>query len=186
MFEEILGLPAHPLIVHAAVVLVPLLVAVAIAYALIPPLRGRLDWAVVVLAVAAPAAVWAARQSGEAFQLRLAQRDMMPPELAADVAAHEELSEVLWWLALALGVAAVALVAADRLLPRRPGGAEPRGAESGSAGSGSPGSEAPRGGGLRLVVTVVLTLAIVGLSGAAGWYVYRTGHTGSTMVWEGS
>lgn len=181
MFEEILGLPAHPLLVHAAVVLVPLLVAVAIAYALIPPLRGRLDWAVVVLAVAAPAAVWAARQSGEAFQLRLAQRDMMPPELAADVAAHEELSEMLWWLALALGVAAVALVAADRLLPRRPGSAE-----SGSAGSGSPGSEAPRGGRLRLVVTVVLTLAIVGLSGAAGWYVYRTGHTGSTMVWEGS
>ncbi|HEX2356851.1 MAG TPA: hypothetical protein VHI50_10380, partial [Micromonosporaceae bacterium] len=64
MFEEILGVPAHPLLVHAAVVFVPLLIAAALAYALVPALRGRVGWAVALLAVAAPLAAWFATLSG--------------------------------------------------------------------------------------------------------------------------
>lgn len=174
MFEEILGLPAHPLLVHSAVVLVPLLIVVGIAYGIIPPLRRKLDLVLVVLALVAPGAVYAARESGAAFERRLAARDQLPPELGAKVSAHSELSETLWWLALALGGLALLLVAADRLLGRRTGYDE----ETGETTSG--------GGALRLLVTLLLTVALIGVAGAAGWYVYRTGHTGSQMVWEGS
>ena len=53
MFDRISGLPAHPLIVHAAVVLVPLLALGAIVYAVVPPLRKHFRWAVGLLAIAA-------------------------------------------------------------------------------------------------------------------------------------
>ena len=36
MFEEFAGIPAHPLLVHAAVVFVPLLALAAVAYAFLP------------------------------------------------------------------------------------------------------------------------------------------------------
>lgn len=170
--EEILGLPAHPLLVHAAVVLVPLLIVVGIGYGVIPPLRRKLDLALVVLALVAPGAVYLARESGKAFERRLATLDQLPPELATKVAAHSALSETLWWLVLALGGVSLLLVAADRLLGRR----------TSEDDDGAP----VRGGALRLVVILLLTLALLGVGGAAGWYVYRTGHTGSQMVWEGS
>ncbi|MGH3648434.1 MAG: DUF2231 domain-containing protein, partial [Micromonosporaceae bacterium] len=65
-FEEILGLPAHPLLVHAAVVLVPMLVLVGVGYGLIPPLRRKLDLVLVGLALVAPGDVYLARESGQA------------------------------------------------------------------------------------------------------------------------
>ncbi|MGH3739541.1 MAG: DUF2231 domain-containing protein [Micromonosporaceae bacterium] len=173
-FEEILGLPAHPLLVHAAVVLVPLLALVGVVYGLIPPLRRKLDLLLVGLALVAPAAVYAARESGEAFRTRLAGKDQMPAELAAKVDTHSGLSEQLWWWVLALGAVALLLVLADKLLRRR------------SDGYDEDGDPMRYGGVPRLLITMLLTLALIGVAGAAGWYAYRTGHTGSQMVWEGS
>ncbi|GAA0381881.1 hypothetical protein Acor_52890 [Acrocarpospora corrugata] len=110
MFDEILGLPLHPLVVHAAVVFCPLLAALSAAYALVPRLRPRLDWAVALLAVAAPIAVFAARQSGEAFKTRLFQDQTPEP-----VATHESFALPLLIAAIALGVLALLLVyAANR------------------------------------------------------------------------
>lgn len=178
MFEEFMGLPAHPLMVHAAVVLVPLLAAAGVAHAVLVPWRRRIDWAVVLLAIAAPAAVYAARESGKAFQARLAARDQMPPERAALVDSHAELSGTLIWLTLALAVAALALVVADRMLDR----AHPVRTDE----EAEPGAHARSGGTLRLAVTVLLAVAVIGFAGAAGWYVFQTGDSGSRMVWEGS
>ncbi|MGH3662652.1 MAG: hypothetical protein ACRDT8_02030 [Micromonosporaceae bacterium] len=176
MFEEVTGLPAHPLFVHAPIILVPLLALVGVVYVLIPPLRRKLDWALVPLAVAAPASVWAARMSGEAFQARLAGKDMMPPELADAVAVHAGHSWVLWWLALALGGVSLLLVLSDLFLGQR----EPVDFEAEAAGTGK------RTGVFRIIVIVLLGLGLLGLAGASGWYVYQTGHTGGSMVWEGS
>ena len=39
MFEEFQGIPAHPLLLHAAVVFVPLLALATIAYAFVPFVR---------------------------------------------------------------------------------------------------------------------------------------------------
>ena len=46
MFREFNGLPLHVLVIHAVVVLVPLLALFAIAYGVLPRWRHRLDWAV--------------------------------------------------------------------------------------------------------------------------------------------
>ena len=178
MFEEFMGLPAHPLMVHAAVVLVPLLAAAGVAHAVLVPWRRRIDWAVVLLAIAAPAAVYAARESGKAFQARLAASDQMPPERAVVVDSHAALSGTLIWVVIGLAVAAVALVVADRML----GQAHPARTDEES----EPGVHARSGGTLRLAVMALLMVAVVGFAGAAGWYVFQTGDSGSRMVWEGS
>ena len=51
MFDEISGLPAHPLLVHAAVIFIPLQVLAGIAYAVVPFTRKYAWWTVLALAV---------------------------------------------------------------------------------------------------------------------------------------
>lgn len=104
MFEEFLGLPLHPLAVHGAVVLVPLLALASLAYALVPRLRARVGWVAVLLSVAAPLAAVTAKLSGEAFQ----QRRGLP--LAGELADHRGLGTTTMWLTIALGVLTLVLV----------------------------------------------------------------------------
>ncbi|WP_433238941.1 DUF2231 domain-containing protein [Streptosporangium sp. CA-135522] len=108
MFDEILGLPAHPLIVHAAVVLTPLLVVLAIVYALARRTRAVLNWAVTALAVAVPVAVLAARQSGGALRDR--RFSPVDGQLGRRIAEHEEFATPLLLAALVLGVVSLGLV----------------------------------------------------------------------------
>ncbi|MGH3727487.1 MAG: DUF2231 domain-containing protein [Micromonosporaceae bacterium] len=172
MFEEVLGLPAHPLTVHAPIVLVPLLIMVALGYALIPPLRRALGLALVVLSMLAPASVWGAREAGFAFRERLAARDMMPAELSAQVDEHATASLRLFWFTVALGVVGLVLAMVGRAMRRSP--EEEYESESGS------------GRGVLIVIAVLLAIAVLGLSGASGYYLFETGDSGSRMVWEGS
>lgn len=108
MFEEIVGLPLHPLAVHGAVVLVPLLALAALAYALVPRLRTRVGWAAVLLAVAAPLAAVTAKLSGEAFQ----ERRGLP--VVGELADHRNLGTTTMWLTIALGVLTLGLYAVKR------------------------------------------------------------------------
>ncbi len=162
MFEEFLGLPAHPLLVHAAVVLVPLLSVVSVVYALAPALRSKLTWALVALAVVTPVAVWLAGRSGEAFESRLASRGMLMPELAVAVDEHQNLANTLLWWTLALSAAALLVVALHNAT---------------QAGRSLP---VP-----STVVAVLGALVVLGLGLVSTWYIYRTGHTGAEMVWDG-
>lgn len=111
MFEEIAGLPLHPLAVHAAVVFVPLLVLASLVYALVPKLRAHVGWAAVGLAVVAPIAAVVARQSGEAF---LERRQLPLDEGLTD---HRDFGTITMWVTIALGVLTLALY-----LTRRAGG----------------------------------------------------------------
>jgi uncharacterized membrane protein len=108
VFEGVLGLPLHPLAVHAAVVFVPLLVVASLAYALMPRWRSRVGWAVVLLAVLAPIFAVVARQSGTAFADRLT----LPVE--GDLANHQNYGTITMWITIALGVLALGLVWAGR------------------------------------------------------------------------
>jgi uncharacterized membrane protein len=108
VFEEFAGLPLHPLAVHFAVVLVPLLVLTSLAYALVPRFRSRVGWAAVLLAVAAPIAAVVARMSGNAF----ADRRELPVE--GDLANHQEYGTFTMWASLALGVLTLVLVLVRR------------------------------------------------------------------------
>jgi uncharacterized membrane protein len=116
VFETILGIPAHPLLVHAAVVFVPLLVAAALAYPLIPRLRQRIAWAVVALAVVAPLSALFAKLSGDSFRNRLIHRDVASPEILAKISEHQSYGTMCLYLAAALGLVTLVFV----LLRSRP------------------------------------------------------------------
>jgi hypothetical protein len=101
---EINGLPLHPLVVHAAVVMGPLAAIAALLHVAVPRWRVRLRWPMVVLALAATAAIVVAYFSGGSFL-------DSKPELESSplVETHEQRGEQLLWVTLAFGV--VALVA---------------------------------------------------------------------------
>ena len=100
MFDTITGLPVHILVVHAVVILVPLMTLVTIAFTLRPAWRAGLVWAVLGnLACVGFALV--ARQSGEQFEDRLGIGG------AKAVRQHADKGEVLWLFALGLLIASV-------------------------------------------------------------------------------
>jgi uncharacterized membrane protein len=112
MFDEVLGLPVHALVVHFAVVLTPLLVAVSVAYALVPRWRSATAWAVVLLALGAFASVFASWASGP----RLLEARFATAEgpLADNIAAHAAFATPLLLAVLGLAAASLILVYASR------------------------------------------------------------------------
>ena len=100
---EVNGLPLHPLVVHAVVVLGPLAALTGLAYALVPRWRWVLRWPLVALAVVTAVASLAAVAAGEDL---LAAR----PELEALVEEHEGRGE--WLRNISLGYALVSVLAA--------------------------------------------------------------------------
>ena len=85
---EIAGLPLHPLVVHAAVTIIPLAALLAIAFAVLPRWRWLSRWPTAALAVAAVAVAWVARLSGASL---LEAR----PELERLVAEHQSRGQLL-------------------------------------------------------------------------------------------
>ncbi|GAA0406515.1 hypothetical protein GCM10009530_68420 [Microbispora corallina] len=158
MFDRVFGLPAHALIVHAAVAFAPLLALLAIAYAVLPRFRHKLDWALVLCALAAPVSVFAAKESGEALEHRMFQGNT--PEA---VEFHSSFADFLLPLTAVLAVASLVLVVLTR-------------ARRGPEGASGP---APR------ALTVVVSAVSVVLAVAVAYYAVRAGHSGATAVWGG-
>lgn len=97
---EINGLPLHPLVVHAVVVLGPLAALTGLAYALVPRWRWLLRWPLVVLSVVVAVTSLIAYQAGEALvEAR--------PELEQLVAEHQDWGGLLRTWALTFVVDAV-------------------------------------------------------------------------------
>ncbi|PFG38595.1 putative membrane protein [Georgenia soli] len=113
MFDLIGGLPLHPLVVHAVVVLIPLAVLGAIATILVPRWRRYLP-VVAVVATLAALALPVATQSGEALERRVGEPGV-----------HAALGGQLLWLGLALAAVLWVLVLVDRY--RRRAGRRGRG-----------------------------------------------------------
>ena len=104
MPETLDGIPVHPLVVHAVVVLVPLAALGVIAVALVPRWRARFGVVVMGLALLALVFVPVAKESGEQLQERLGETDL--------IEKHAELGDqallgagplavvavVLWWM----------------------------------------------------------------------------------------
>ena len=108
MFETIFGLPTHPLVVHAAVVLVPLAAIGAIIMAFAPKFSVRFGPAVVVIAAIGVVASILSRQSGESLAL-----------LRGVSADHQSSGSLMPLFALALFAVALALWLIDRRGGRR-------------------------------------------------------------------
>jgi hypothetical protein len=70
-FDLIFNLPVHPLVVHSAVVLVPLVAFAALAMSYWPSFSRKYGGPVLILAVVAQLSLFIAKASGEPFQQRL-------------------------------------------------------------------------------------------------------------------
>lgn len=98
MFDTVNGLPVHPLVVHAVVVLLPLAVLGTIAVAAVPRWRARYSGLNALVAVVGTVLCPVATSSGEALEHRV-----------GDPGAHAELGDQLLWFAAPLALLAVAL-----------------------------------------------------------------------------
>jgi hypothetical protein len=103
----IAGLPAHILMIHAAVVLGPLSALGALAYVGLPRFRDQLRWPVLALTVIAVGAIWAAYLTGVNFfeSDRFAN---VSGELHENIETHEHYAMTLRWIASGFGIVTVA------------------------------------------------------------------------------
>jgi uncharacterized membrane protein len=105
MFDTIAGLPLHPLVVHAVVVLLPLMAVLTIVVAVRRNLRERYSWWVVAANVVIFLLTLVTKESGEALQKSLGG------QIAQE---HGELGDVLPWFALFLALASAATAVTQR------------------------------------------------------------------------
>ena len=154
MFDQVNGLPVHALVLHAAVIFVPLLALGSIVYALVPRWRPKTGWAVAILAVVAPISALVSKLSGtELYNRLLAQGLKGRGKEILD--QHMDYGTLTAWLSIALGVLTLILV----VLTWRKPGALPRVAE-------------------LAIAAVIVVLAVLNL-----YYVFETGDSGATAVW---
>ena len=165
MFEEITGIPAHPLLVHAPVVFVPLLVLLTLAYAFVPSVRSHTRLVLGLLAVATPISALFAKLSGDAFFERLESRDRISQQYYPRLEEHGDLGTVTLYTTIVLAVLALALVVL----------VAPKSAAAADRPSGA----------ARVLPLVLGVLSLV--AGAVSlYYVIRTGDTGAHAVWGGA
>src|SRR5687767_10441186 len=109
--STIAGMPAHPLFVHAIVVLAPLTALLEILCALWPAARRNLVWLVLALAAATAALTPVTVATGEWLYDQQAQ----PSEI---LQTHAERAEWMIYFSVALLVVAIALVVLNCLAGR--------------------------------------------------------------------
>ncbi len=103
MFDSFNGLPVHPLVVHAVVVLLPLAVLGTIAIVVRPRWRATYGPLVVGAALVSTALIPVATSSGEALEHQV-----------GNPGDHAEMGDQLIWFAIPLLVLSAAVVLLDR------------------------------------------------------------------------
>lgn len=159
------GLPLHVLLVHAVIVVTPL-VALALVLIAAWPAARRVLWLPVLIGAALllPLGLFTI-EAGKWLE----QRVPPAPLIQEHTAQGEDI--VPWLIALLVLAAVVAGWALFELIAAR------RDADS----------ERPAiGRGIRITVGVVLTLAAVGVAAGTTWTLVQIGEAGSRAVWEGS
>ncbi len=153
------GIPAHPLVIHAVVVLLPLAALGTLAVAARPSWRRQLGVPVLLLALAGVAAVPVAVQTGEQLKAALGGQNPL-------IDVHQARAGLL----LPFAIAFLVLLAVTVLVGKRADRAEP-----GSGGGTTTATRVTIGSG---VLAAVLGLVVLGL-------VVWIGDAGATAVWQG-
>lgn len=163
--NNLFGLPAHPLLVHAPIVLVPLCFIAAILMAVKAEWRQRFGIPTAVLAVIAAVMVQLAIGSGEELEQRVRESDL--------IEKHSQLAENARPFVFLFALALVGIAVWDVLQRRR---AAQAGSEVEAAGA-TAGTRSSKLVSVAMVVTVLL--------GAASTYmVVQTGHSGAKATWH--
>lgn len=153
-----LGIPLHPLFVHASVVFIPLAALAAMAFVLRPDWRWVLRWPTAVLNAVAIPALFITRMTGERLMHAL-------PEKSALVERHDQMAGLLTVVSLpmmGLALFAAWAFASDSPLP---------------SGTGSRTARQP-----RLHAPVRWLVLLLGLATLAATVL--TGHSGAVAVWN--
>lgn len=161
VFSSIGDLPLHPLVLHAAVLGLPVTLLLALLFAF-PRTRNWARWPLAIAAVGSLGAVFVARESGEALAEVLLENQALGGEAATLVARHSELAGQLFLITIGLAVVAVA----SAVLVGRVGGT----------------ADAPGNRGRDIALLAVLLV----LAAVAAFWVYRVGDLGATAVWNPS
>jgi hypothetical protein len=154
------GLPAHVLLVHAIVVLLPLSALLLVLTALWPPARRRFAGPNAVLALVVVVLVPVTTSAGEWLEHHVAS--------TALIRAHAELGDTALVVAIAVAVMAVAVWWRSREIARQVSAARRT-----FLAPGSP------------VVTVVIAVLSIVAGGFAVYDVYRIGDSGAKASWTG-
>lgn len=101
MLDTVFGLPLHPLLVHATVVIVPLAALSVLLSAVWPRFRAWAGWGPLALAVAAVVLAPLSTSSGEQLEHRVGE--------SSAVQRHAQLGDMLIWWVVPLAVLAAAL-----------------------------------------------------------------------------
>lgn len=158
MFDYILGLPMHALVIHAVVILGPLAALLAIAYVARPAWRHALRWPMALGALVTGGGAFVAAQSGEALlvrvsRVRAATTDFELVQAHVDAGNRAKLFALVF-MVLSLGAA---------WFVREPAREEPR----------------------RHALQVLLGVLVVLSAIAALVTIVLAGHAGSAAVWDG-
>ncbi|KRC62970.1 hypothetical protein ASE14_04030 [Agromyces sp. Root81] len=164
------GLPLHVLLVHAVIVLTPLLGLTLVVVAAWPAAR-RVLWlpALIGAAILLPLGL-VTIEAGKWLEQRV------PPAPLIQVHTAQGEDIVPWLIALLVLAVAIAVWALVERAARR------RGAADGDVAS----RVATPGRGIRIGVGVVLTAAALVIAAGSTWTLVRIGEAGSRAVWEGS
>jgi hypothetical protein len=165
---KVFGLPAHVLLVHAMVILVPLACLALILHAVWPAARSRLGIVTPGLALVGLVLVPVTTNAGE----YLRDHQTVGGEIAAKIDKHEELGSQLLYYAIPLFVVALVVWGLGRY---RDGAVVP-----GIAAERSMARDVP--GWLTGLVAVVATALAV----ATTIQLYRIGDSGAHAVWDGT
>jgi hypothetical protein len=105
VFDTVLGLPIHALVVHGVVVLLPLMAIITAVVSFVPRWRAAAAWPVAVIDAGMVAMTFVARQSGLALQARLGG------QIAQE---HAAIGRNLIWFALAMFLASLVVAVMRR------------------------------------------------------------------------
>jgi len=154
---ELNGLPLHPLVVHAAVILGPVTALTAIAYAVLPRWRWLIRWPMVALAVGTVGTLFVAKLAGHAL-LEERAPDLSRVDIA-QITVHQDRANTLLLVSLVFLV--IAVVAALTV-----GG--PSALASGAGARDSRGTAVTAGVLGLVVVGAIALLVLTVLTGDAG------------------
>ncbi|HEX6497487.1 MAG TPA: DUF2231 domain-containing protein [Micromonosporaceae bacterium] len=154
LFDTFLGLPLHPLVVHATVVFVPLAALLVGVAAVWPAARRRLAWWPPIVTLVALVSAQVAQESGERLEARVPDTPL--------VRAHAHLADGL--SVFVFGLLVISLVVT--YLTRR-----------------SAPTQAERSRLARLVLPVAAVLGVA-LAAGTLVQVVRIGHSGAKAAWQ--